>query len=401
MLNKNKALFVAFVALVASLSLTSCYTQLARYDDTERQREEEYVDNQSNSGEEATPDTIVVHQNRTDVYMNWPSLPILYDAWWYEPYGYYGSNSWWRWHHRWDPWSGYSSFYGDPFYWPSYSYYGGWGFFGSPYYGYSSGYNGYYGYHGNGDDTYWGGSGGVGNHGRRPFDRRGMTPRSLGGQSAIVDRDGTAAAKSAVSGGRSVVSRRGDGSVSTGSQRTRTTDDWYSPDAVHRTPVPRSSTEVERNQTNRSGSTQQGHLRRDIPVSRNTGSDTGVQTREIPARKSSDPTARRSTGSSAGSSSSGSGSTPSGSGVREAPKRAAPSSGSSSSGSSSGSGSSSERKSTPRSSSSDSHSGSNSGSSSSSYGGSRSSSSGSGSSSGGSRSSGSSGSSSGSAGRRR
>ena len=105
MLYKNRLLVVLFVTLLLGLGLSGCYTQLARYESTEQNDDEAYVENETNESEEAVPDTIVVHKNRTDVYaQQWPVLPVLYDSWWYEPYWYYGCNDWWRWHHTWDPW---------------------------------------------------------------------------------------------------------------------------------------------------------------------------------------------------------------------------------------------------------------------------------------------------------
>lgn len=122
-------LLVTATVIFLAVTFSGCYTQLSKpgsgysyYDDdreTVYEREEDYVANDA--------DTIIIHKrNRYDVYVHDWYPPIIISAWWYEPYWYYRSSYWWRWHHYWDPWWwGYSFYWGDPYFWPPISYYGG------------------------------------------------------------------------------------------------------------------------------------------------------------------------------------------------------------------------------------------------------------------------------------
>ncbi|HPN33418.1 MAG TPA: hypothetical protein PK843_02830 [bacterium] len=320
MCSKIKLLFVVFVALAASLSLTSCYTQLARYDIEQERNGEVYADNPSYEEdeeviEEATPDTIIIHKHGATVHTHWP---VLYDVWWYEPYWYYGGYDWWRWHHRWDPWYGYSGFWGDPFFWPSFSYYGGWGYYGS-YWGWGYGY---------GPDWYRPGNEYWGNYGRRHFDRRGISPRAFDNRGSLVHHPGAVEAKSSATEDRTMVPRRSDGTVS-------------------------------RSQSDTKSSTGQPAVKRSTPTRRTNDDNKTIERRSTPSRRSSDQNVRRSSGSSDSSSKSG---------VRENTRRSSSSS-SSSSGTNRSSSSSSGRSTVSRSGSSGSSSSSSSSGSSSSGGG--------------------------------
>ena len=179
---KYKPVLLTLMTVVLAFAFTGCYTQLAKapervyYDEPYDEEVEEPVESEYTYDDDdgyglETPDTIIVDRSAyPDIYVqDW--VPTVYiDAWWYSPYWHYRTSSWWRWHHRWDPWYGYNDYWGDPWYWPSFSYYGGWGFY-DPWYGYA-GYWGspYYYHHHNG----WGwGGGGWGHEGQyRDWERR-------------------------------------------------------------------------------------------------------------------------------------------------------------------------------------------------------------------------------------
>lgn len=149
------------------LLVLGCYTQLAtvRVESSatyEDEYEERYVE--ADTTTDAPRDSTVYH--RVDVYHHglWGRPYYVYDPWWYwwDPYYAY---PWrfsfaWRIHYYWDPWYTWYPYWGDPWYWTPFSYYGGWVYY-RPYWGWSSYYYPRYRYW---DQPY----------ARRPFTRRPM-----------------------------------------------------------------------------------------------------------------------------------------------------------------------------------------------------------------------------------
>ncbi len=276
--NTLKITLLALFVLLLAVAFTGCYTQVSKardysYYEEEAQDVEEPAETTYDDEEyvQDEPDTIIVHNsnydsspNRYDVYVQDWAPTVYIDAWWYQPYWSYRSSSWWSWHHRWDPWYGYGNYWGDPWYWPSFSYYGGWalydpwygygGYWGSPYYGHNY-HNGYWGGHGNyyggRDDRDWE---------RRPFGfgnypgggRSGMTPNTARGTAEPNVRPTTT--------GRQVAPRSTD--PATRSRSTNATDEWYNGE-TRREPVRRGSENGATVTRPATGREQMHHVRRD------------------------------------------------------------------------------------------------------------------------------------------
>ena len=114
--------------LLVAFFVSGCYTQLARPGlDRDRIYEDDYYyEEEVEATEDAVADTVIHH--RHDVYTHGWSDWYPY-SWWYtwDPYYYYPSNVYWswRWHNYWDPWYYGYAYWGDPWYWAPFSYYGG------------------------------------------------------------------------------------------------------------------------------------------------------------------------------------------------------------------------------------------------------------------------------------
>ncbi|RLD14489.1 hypothetical protein DRI50_05325, partial [candidate division KSB1 bacterium] len=152
-LNKKRLLMLALLSL-AILALTGCYTQIGQtggvrtdvnddddYYADQNTNNDDYWNDDDQRAEQADDETVVYHHYDHDVYVHDDYAPIYLNAWWYEPYWYYTAEPWAYRTSMWDPYGGAYSFYGDPYYWPDYTYIGGGGYYHNPYHWYHTGYS--------------------------------------------------------------------------------------------------------------------------------------------------------------------------------------------------------------------------------------------------------------------
>ena len=327
MLKRMKNLLIAATLSLFVLSLTGCYTQIGKpgvqtdvYDDDEyysqsrEPQDELYWDEYGREYYEDEPrQDVVYHHYDHDVYVHGGYAPVYLNSWWYEPYWYYSSSPWYRVDYY-DPWHGFHFSWGDPYYWPHYTHYGGWGYF-SHRWAYSRPYYSvpvYPIYAGSGG----GGSGYVND--RRDFGRRAITqtrPSRMrtvmtgAGPSVVTrDRSGTADRRSTITNASrtrtstpAVTGRR-----STVTTRTRSDDFSRTRSSITNRAVQRSTPETATRPSTRTRS-------REATVDRSTSdrsrsSAVGTRSRAVTNRsRSSDsaPSYNRSSSSRSRSSSSG------------------------------------------------------------------------------------------------